>query len=144
MFSRLKRLLGREPALYQMDEDWVSMSMLVLLSEENSITRDRLANILRAKFGGVDFRPFPDVESFFAAIGPEYSDGFKALAVLAFVVLAATDFPYEQIRATLHDMFVFLEAEQLPEFVEARRRFDEIDACAGIPDPPSGSIAVAQ
>jgi hypothetical protein len=143
MLNRLKRFFGRKPALYQLDEHWVSTAMLCLLSEENGIPRDRLGFILRAQFGGVDFRPFPDVESFVAAIGPGYSDGFKALAVLAFVVLAS-DCPYERIAATLHDMFVFLEAEQLPEFVEARRRFDEVDACAGMPAPPSGFAVRAQ
>src|ERR1019366_5320187 len=137
MFRCLERLFGRKPAPYQMDEDWVSVSMLALLSEENATSRARLAAIIEAQFGGVDFAPYRDVESFVAAIGPEYSDGFKALAVIAFAVLAATDVPYEQIRATLHDTFVFLESEQLPEFIEARRRFDEVDA-AGIPDPPSG------
>jgi hypothetical protein len=143
MFRCLERLFGRKPAPYLLDESWVSMSMLAMLVEENSIPRDRLAFLLSAQFGGVDFRPFPDPASLADAMGPECSDGFKALAVLAFTVLA-TDFPYERIAAVLHDMFVFLEAEQLPEFIEARRRFDAVDACAAIPDPPSGTTVDAR
>jgi hypothetical protein len=137
MFRRLARL-WRKPAPYKLDESWISVSMLCLLSEENSVTRAALARILAAQFGHVNFAPFSDAESFVAALSDEFSDGFKALAAIAFVVLA-TDFPYERIAAALHDMFVLFEKEQLPEFLEAQRRFDEVDAAA-IPDPPSGSI----
>src|ERR1019366_2094826 len=123
MFRCLERLFGRKPAPYQFDEHWVSTAMLCILSEENGITRDRLGFILGAQFGGVDFRPFPAVESFVAAIGPEYSDGFMAVAALAYTVLA-TEFPLVRIASTLHDMFVVFEKERLPEYIEARPRFD--------------------
>jgi hypothetical protein len=136
MFRCLEKVFGRKPAPYLLDESWVSVSMLALLSEENSVARDALTDILAAQFGHVDFRPFPDAASFADAMSPEFSDGYRALAVIAFTVLA-TDFPYERIAAALHDMFVLFEKERLPEFIEARRRFAAVDAAA-IPDPPSG------
>jgi len=106
-----------------LDEHWVSFAMLHRLLERNPDAP--LAEILETQFGGVDFSSFPNVTSFFEALDPQkFSDGFRALAIVAYGVATGVD--REKIAAMVHGAFESPEAQALPEFIEAQRRFDVI------------------
>jgi hypothetical protein len=108
---------------YPFDEHFVSLALVYRLIEEvPTFSRDALAQILWIQFGGIDFSKWRDIGSFYAAMSPEFSEGFRAMGLIAFLILG-TDSTVDQIAAFLRSAFDVPGAKDLPEYIEASRRF---------------------
>ena len=94
--------------------------LALLLEEQPNIPRDSLEHLIATQFSGVNFAAFPDMDSFKAAMSPEYSAGFRVLALLG--LLLSSNATGDQITAMLKEAFAIPGARDLPEFVEAGSR----------------------
>ncbi len=106
----------------KLDQHLISLAMITILVEEDSIDRAGLCNILRAQWGHFPFGEFKTLAEFDAFVAPNASHGFRSIANVAFMALA-TDISFEDIRDVLEKAFDCPGARQLPEYREAVERF---------------------